>query len=82
MTDESLEANMKKIEKEMQANSTRALTQMEIRTVQDSWQLLTLKFSMEKVGLVLFKNIFKLAPETLNLFPFKNERNMYESQAF
>jgi hypothetical protein len=34
----------------------------------------------EKVGTVLFKNIFKIAPEALALFPFKDLENFYETE--
>jgi len=38
------------------------------------------KLGAEKVGIVLFKNIFKLAPEALQLFSFKDKPNLYESK--
>ena len=36
----------------------------------------------ENVGVLLFKNIFILAPEALQLFSFKDEPNVLESRVF
>ena len=35
--------------------------------------------SYEAQGIVLYKNIFEIAPEALLLFSFKDEQNLYES---
>ena len=37
------------------------------------------KIGLERVGVVFFKNYFKLAPENLQLTPFNNVPNLYQS---
>jgi hypothetical protein len=37
---------------------------------------------VDKVGTVLFKNIFKIAPGALELFSFKDEPSLYTSEKF
>ena len=44
----------------------------------DSWTKVA-KLGVEKVGVVLFKNIFKIAPGALQMFSFRDEPNLYES---
>lgn len=48
--------------------------------VQSSWNQL-LEKGTEQCGIVLFKNIFKLAPEAIELFSFKDKENLYQSAA-
>lgn len=45
-----------------------------------SWGKVTaLDPTYETQGVILFKNIFALAPDAVNMFSFKDEANMYES---
>lgn len=39
-------------------------------------------YTVDRIGTVLFRNIFKMSPESLKLFPFKDEENMYKSESF
>lgn len=62
------------IDEEPPKNSLMSAEEIEI--IQNSWaQLETL--GIERVGIVLFKNIFRLAPEAIGLFPFKDEANVF-----
>lgn len=36
----------------------------------------------EVAGTILFKHIFRIAPEALALFPFKDEEDIYSSPRF
>jgi len=54
------------------------LTKEDISLVQGSWQKAA-ALGAETVGVLLFKHIFEIAPEALQLFSFKNEENLYES---
>jgi len=48
--------------------------------VETSWA--TVKtLGLETVGVLLFKNIFTIAPEALGLFSFKDEADLYESES-
>ena len=47
--------------------------------VEQSWQKVK-GLGIENVGVLLFKNIFAAAPEALQLFSFRNEPNLYESE--
>ena len=49
--------------------------------VQESWVKVQ-GLGHEVVGELLFRKIFEIAPEALELFPFKDEPNMYESKKF
>jgi len=46
--------------------------------VEASWAKVA-ALGAEEVGVLLFKNIFSIAPEAVELFSFKNESNVYES---
>ena len=46
-----------------------------------SWQLVE-AMGLETVGCLLFKNIFALAPEALQLFSFREEKDLYNSKAY
>jgi len=37
---------------------------------------------LDKCGQAFFRNIFKISPTLLLLFPFKDEQNIYKSDAF
>jgi len=54
------------------------LTYADIHAVQKSWVSAT-AIGVETVGILLFSNIFKLAPQTLHLFSFKDTPDLYES---
>ena len=50
-----------------------------IEIVEETWAKAA-ALGADKVGVLLFKNIFTIAPEAINLFvSFKDEANLYES---
>jgi len=51
-----------------------ALTTKEVGIVEATWKKAA-GLGVEKVGVLLFHNIFKLAPEALQLYSFRNETN-------
>ena len=51
-----------------------------IEIVEESWAKAA-ALGADKVGVLLFKNIFTIAPEALQLFSFKDEPDLYESLA-
>jgi len=55
------------------------LSAQEVELIQGSWKKAG-NLGVEKVGVLLFKHIFELAPEALQLFSFKDEKNVYESE--
>lgn len=46
--------------------------------VEKSWEDIK-GLGLENVGVLLFRNVFTIAPEALQLFSFRNEPNLYES---
>ena len=48
----------------------------QIKLVRDSWASVK-GLGLDRVGQLLFRNIFKLAPGVLQLFSFKDEPNLY-----
>ena len=46
-----------------------------------SWKLVE-ALGLENFGCLLFKNIFTMAPEALQLFSFKEEKDLYNSRAY
>mmetsp|Transcript_118250 Transcript_118250/g.205398 ORF Transcript_118250/g.205398 Transcript_118250/m.205398 type:complete len:470 (+) Transcript_118250:57-1466(+) len=54
------------------------LTDGDITLVEQTWSLAA-DLGVETVGVLLFKNIFTIAPEALQLFSFKAEPDLYES---
>lgn len=63
------------------AEAAPLLTPEEIGLVQGSWNKAAGALGAEAVGVLLFKHIFEIAPEALQLFPFKDEADLYESSA-
>merc|ERR1712203_546254 len=57
----------------------RPLTDVEKSMVETSWMKVE-ALGTETVGLLLFKKIFELAPEALQLFSFKDEPGVLTSQ--
>jgi len=55
------------------------LSDKEVELVQGSWKKAG-NLGAQKVGVLLFKHIFEIAPEALGLFSFKDEKNLYESE--
>lgn len=49
--------------------------------VEESWNMVK-DLGLENVGILLFKNVFTIAPEALQLFSFRDEPNLYESPIF
>ena len=54
--------------------------QFYIEKVTESWKLVQ-KIGYDKFGPILFKNLFKIQPDLLQLFSFKDEANLYQSEA-
>ena len=50
-------------------------------SVEESW-LEVERIGAEKVGAILFKNIFEAATDALLMFSFKDEKDLYKSKAF
>ena len=50
------------------------------RLVTESWKALK-EIGREDIGVLLFKNVFTASPESLQFFSFKDEPNLYESEA-
>eukprot|EP01041_Mallomonas_annulata_P005111 gene5111-10229_t len=63
------------------SSSKRSLTDSQINLIQESWKDVR-AIGPEKVGAILFRNIFEAAPGALQMFSFKDEPNLYESKAF
>lgn len=57
------------------------LNERKIRVIQNSWKKVS-ALGIEKVGCLLFKNVFIASPATLAMFSFKDEPNLYESPKF
>jgi len=58
--------------------SNAALTKEEKSLVESTWAQVV-GLGKENVGVLLFKHIFEIAPEALQLFKFKDESNVFES---
>lgn len=58
-----------------------ALSQHQRSKLVASWQLVE-AMGLESVGCLLFKNIFAMAPEALQLFSFREEKDLYNSKAY
>jgi len=57
-----------------------SLTEAETVLVEDTWKQVE-GLGAEAVGVLLFKNIFEIAPEAKGLFSFKDEPDVFESKA-
>ena len=57
------------------------LSERKIKTIQDSWKKVS-AVGVEKVGILLFKNVFKAAPSALAMFSFKDEPDLYNNPKF
>lgn len=62
-----------------EADGKKPLTEEMKLAVADSWKLVAEDLTGH--GIVFFKRVFELAPEALGLFSFKDEENLYESEA-
>ena len=49
-----------------------------IELTQSSWAKVV-DMGLQEVGIIFFKHVFTIAPEALQLFSFKGEPNLYES---
>ena len=56
-------------------------TARKVELVQTTWGLAA-ALGVDTVGKILFQNIFKIAPAALQLFPFKDDSDMYNSNKF
>ena len=65
---------------ETKADSASDLSK-QIPLVKASWVKVE-AMGLDMVGQEFFKNIFKIAPQALDLFSFKDEPDLYESQKF
>jgi hypothetical protein len=52
-----------------------------IKLTQESWTKVV-EIGLEPAGIIFFKHVFKIAPEALQLFSFKDEPDVYESDGF
>ena len=52
-----------------------------IKLIRESWEA-AMTLGDTNVGVLLFKNIFTIAPGALQLFSFKDTRNLYENPKF
>mmetsp|Transcript_139084 Transcript_139084/g.242001 ORF Transcript_139084/g.242001 Transcript_139084/m.242001 type:complete len:177 (+) Transcript_139084:95-625(+) len=68
------------VDKMLESEDNDDLTEKEVQTVEETWGLAA-GLGVETVGVLLFKNIFEIAPEALQLFSFRNEKDLYESPA-
>lgn len=57
------------------------LTEQEIKEVQDSWEIAK-KLGVDTIGRVFYQRVFSQAPAALEMFSFKDNDNMYESESF
>jgi len=57
-----------------------ALTSDDVASVQGSWEIVGSAFTPEDVGVLFYKRLFTIAPEALQLFSFKDEPNVLESE--
>ena len=62
----------------MESNNDMAKT---IELTQESWTKVV-EVGLEECGIIFFKHVFKIAPEALQLFSFKDEPDVYESNGF
>ena len=53
------------------------LSKEECNLVRETWNYLTSTYGMRKFGIILFRQLFKISPEIVYLFPFKDLKNMY-----
>lgn len=58
--------------------ATHPLTQVEMTLIEDTWAQVA-SLGAQEVGVILFKQIFTIAPQALQLFSFKDEADLYES---
>jgi hemoglobin-like flavoprotein len=63
---------------EKAAESSAALTEADIAVIEETWGKAA-GLGVEAVGVLLFRQIFEIAPEALQLFSFKDEPDLYES---
>lgn len=56
------------------------LSTAQVITVEESWSKVE-GLGAETVGVLLFKNIFEIAPQALPMFSFKDEEDLYNSTA-
>ena len=64
---------------DIQPKKINQLTNQQIEMISESWRVVD-EIGSEAVGVLLFKNIFTIAPGALELFSFKDEYDLYESQ--
>lgn len=57
------------------------LTEQEIKEVQDSWEIAK-TLGVDTIGRIFYQRIFAQAPSALEMFSFKDDKNMYESDSF
>lgn len=57
------------------------MLEQHLRETLDSWKLIK-DIGLERFGMVYVKNIIKFCPECLDMFPFKDIPNMYQSAIY
>ena len=63
---------------DLQPKKLSQLTNQQIDLITESWRIVD-EIGSEAVGVILFKNIFTIAPSALELFSFKDVPDLYES---
>jgi len=57
-----------------------SISPQDIKVIRETWSVLASR-GEEAIGVYLFRQIFTIAPEALQMFPFRNEPNTYDSPA-
>ena len=70
--------NIPRAHRTLNPERTMSVQPNHVEEVEKSWAKVA-ALGVENVGVLLFKNIFAVAPEALELFSFKNEPDLYNS---
>jgi len=52
-----------------------------VQEVQDTWEMITTLGQTDELGLRIMKNMFTIQPRLLRLFSFREEKQLYRSEA-
>jgi hypothetical protein len=72
---------MDTFDEEIQPRNTLDVTEEQKRDVRKSWAI-AMRMGAESVGSMLLRNMFALNPALLQLFSFRDERDLYKSVTF
>jgi len=64
--------------KDISTSADQTISTLRKRLIKQSWKHIE-RVTMDVIGVSLFKHTFEIAPESLQLFPFKNHKNYMES---